>query len=90
MTMKDFPPEEFPKGVNCKQQEGFSLDFLEPSLDEGRCQVCHETMSTVIFDIGITHHHLCRKCFDQMMNLFTMKCNAVECPTMVSGHVLFE
>lgn len=91
MSMKDFPPAEFPEGVNCKQQEGFSIDFIRPTIEEGRCQVCHNTRSTVVFDIGITHHHLCRSCFDKMMKLFTMKINSVlikkvECTGNVSGH----
>ena len=85
MSMKDFPPMPFPEGVNCKQQTGFSIDFIEPPIEEGLCQVCHGTMSNVLFHIGSIHHHLCANCFEKMMRLFSMKWNGVECTKMVSG-----
>ena len=90
MSMKDFPSTPFPEGVKCCHQNDFLIDIIEPTNDEGRCEHCHKTMSTVIFNVGITHHHLCRSCFDKMMKLFVMKSNGMECPTMISGHVSFE
>lgn len=91
MSMKDFPSTPFPKGVKCCQQNDFLIDIIEPTVEEGRCEHCHNAMSIVIFNVGITHHHLCRECFEKMMRTFAQKSNSVllknvECTRYVSGH----
>lgn len=77
MSMKNLPPSPFPEGVECHQQNDFTIEVIEPTIDEGRCEVCHDAMSTIIFDVGITHHHLCRDCFEMMMRTFAEKSNSV-------------
>ena len=77
MSMKDFPPTPFPDGIKCKQQNDFTIEVIEPTIDEGRCEVCRESMSTVIFDVGNYHHHLCRECFEKMMRTFAAKSYSV-------------
>ena len=91
MSMKDFPPTPFPEGVECRQQTGFSIEIIKPAIEEGRCEDCHKEMSTVIFNVGITHHHLCKECFEEMMRTFAEKSNSVlardaETTQYVSGH----
>ena len=90
MSMKDFPPTPFPDGVECHQQNDFLID-IEPTIDEGLCEVCRGGMSTVIFNVGNYHHHLCRVCFEKMMRAFAPKSNSVllknvECTGNVSVH----
>ena len=72
-------------------KDDFLIEVIEPTIDEGRCEVCCESMSTVIFDVGYYHHHLCRECFEKMMRAFAPKSNSVllknmECTGNVSGH----
>lgn len=95
MSMKDFPPTPFPEGVEFHQQNDFTIEVIELTIDEGRCEVCRDSMSTVIFDIGYYHHHLCRDCFERMMHKFAEKSNSVimlyfESERMVSGHFEFK
>ena len=72
--------------------EDFTIEVIEPTIDEGRCEVCRDSMSTVIFNVGMVHHHhLCRECFERMMRTYAEKSNSVllknvECTGNVSGH----
>lgn len=73
----------------------FAIKVIEPIIDEGRCEVCRKTMSTVIFNVGIYHHHLCRDCFERMMRTFAPKSNSVlvknvESKQKVSVHFEFN
>lgn len=70
MCIEDCPSTSFPEGVNSKQQYRFSIDFIEATIDGGLCETCHNAMATAIFNIGKTHHHLCKPCFDEMMTIF--------------------
>lgn len=76
--------------------EDFTIEVIEPTIDEGRCEVCRDSMSTVIFDVAnVHHHHLCRECFERMMRNFAEKSNSVllknvEITRMVSGHFEFK
>ena len=95
MSMKDFPTTPFPEGVKCHQQNDFSIKIIAPTIDEGRCEVCHKEMSTVIFNVGITHHHLCKECFEEMMRTFAEKSDSVvlkkaECAEKVKVHFEFN
>lgn len=76
-------------------KDDFLIEVIEPTIDEGRCEVCRKTMSTVIFNVGNYHHHLCRECFERMMRKFAEKSNSVllknvEVTRMVSGHFEFK
>ena len=76
--------------------DDFTIKITKPTLDEGRCEVCHDSMSTVIFDVGkVHHHHLCRECFERMMRTYAEKSNSVlvknvEIKQKVSGHFEFN
>ncbi|MBO6031891.1 MAG: hypothetical protein J6Q22_10660 [Prevotella sp.] len=92
--MKDFPPTPFPDGVECRQQTGFSIEIIKPAIEEGRCETCHKEMSTVIFNVGITHHHLCKSCFEKMLRKFAdkdgfMLLHKPEAERRVEGHFDF-
>ena len=92
MSMIIFP-SAFPEGVECHQQIDFQIQIIEPTIDEGRCEVCHDAMSTIIFDIGITHHHLCRECFERMMRTFAEKSNSglvkkIDCRKKISFYAI--
>lgn len=58
-------------------KDDFLIEVIEPTIDEGRCEVCRDSMSTVIFDVGYYHHHLCRDCFERMMRTYAEKSNSV-------------
>lgn len=96
MCIHDFPSTPFPEGVECHQQNDFTIEVIEPTIDEGRCEVCRNSMSTVIFDVGMSHHHhLCRNCFETMMRTYAEKSNSVlvknvEIKQKVSGHFEFN
>lgn len=95
MSIHNFHTTPFPEGVECHQQNDFTIEVIEPTIDEGRCEVCRKTMSTVIFNVGIYHHHLCRDCFERMMRTFAPKSNSVlvknvESKQKVSGHFEFN
>ena len=95
MSIHNFPTTPFPEGVECQQQNDFTIEVIEPTIEEGRCEVCRKTMSTVIFDVGNYNHHLCRECFERMMRKFAEKSNSVllknvESTRMVSGHFEFK
>lgn len=96
MCIKDFPPTPFPEGVNCHQKNDISIEVIEPTIDKGRCELCRDSMSSVIFDVGAIHHHLCRDCFERMMRKFAEKSNSVasipqvESTRIVSGHFEFN
>jgi hypothetical protein len=95
MSMKDFPPTPFPEGVDCHQQNGFSIEIIGPTIVEGLCETCRNEMSRVILNVGAIQHHLCKDCFEKMMRTFAEKSHSVlvrnvECTRMISGHVSFE
>lgn len=72
MNISDFPME-FPEGVSCHQMRGNNLEIKEPSREEGRCEICHNLLSTHIFNIGVQMHHLCKGCFEKMLREFADK-----------------
>ena len=91
MSMKDFPPTPFPEGVECHQKNGVSIEVIGPTIAEGECELCRDSMSSVIFDVGAIHHHLCRECFEKMMRTFAPKSNSVlvknvECTQKILVH----
>lgn len=95
MSIHNFPSTPFPEGVDCQQQTGCSIDIVDLSWECGRCEMCHKELSTVIFNVGITLHHLCKSCFEKMMRTFAPKSNSVfvknvESKQKVSGHFEFN
>ena len=94
MCIHDFPATPFPDSVKCNQMSGFSINIVEPTPIEGRCEVCHVKLSTHLFNVGITYHHLCRDCFERMMRTFAEKSDSVlvkkiDCKDKVSVHSIF-
>ena len=72
MSMRDFPPTPFPKGVNCQQMRGFMLEIKsEENALDGRCEVCNRNPASRIFNIGSNQHHLCAECFEEMLRSFS-------------------
>lgn len=61
-----------PKDVNCRRLRGFRLDVCrdEEGNPNGLCENCTYAPSTHVFNIGATQHHLCAKCFAEMLMCF--------------------
>lgn len=61
-----------PKDVNCRRLRGFHLDVCrdEEGNPNGLCENCTYAPSTHVFNIGATQHHLCAKCFAEMLMCF--------------------
>lgn len=71
MSISDFPMNPPPKDVNCRRLRGFHLDVFPRTPNvHGLCENCTYAPSTHVFNIGATQHHLCAKCFGEMLMCF--------------------
>ena len=68
MKIWDFPMEQ-PK-VESRQLNGINVEH-NPDAMEGLCEICGKNDSEYLFNIGMTHHHLCGSCFKGMVEQFT-------------------
>ena len=75
MKIWDFPMEQ--PNVESRYLKGINVEH-NPTAVEGLCEICGKNDSEYAFNIGMTHHHLCSVCFQQMVDKFAnvMKNNA--------------
>jgi hypothetical protein len=68
MKIWDFPMEQ-PK-VESRYMRGIHVEY-NPTATEGLCETCGKNDSEYMFNIGMTHHHLCSTCFQEMVDKFS-------------------
>lgn len=68
MKIWDFPMEH-PK-VGLRYLRGIHVEY-NPDAVDGLCEICGKNDSYYMFNIGMTHHHLCSECFQEMVDKFT-------------------
>jgi ribosomal protein S14 len=68
MKIWDFPTEQ-PK-VESRYLKGIHVKH-NPNAMESLCEICGKNDSEYMFNIGMTHHHLCGNCFREMVEQFT-------------------
>ena len=68
MKIWDIPME--PLNVESRYLKGIHVEH-NPNAVEGLCEICGKNDSKYMFNIGMTHHHLCGNCFKRMVEQFT-------------------
>lgn len=68
MKIWDFPMEQ--SKAKSRYLKGINVEH-NPDAVEGLCEICGKTDSEYMFNIGMTHHHLCSSCFRGMVEQFT-------------------
>ena len=69
MSIYDFPMPMAPfPDVKTIRLDGVNVETVEPNVVNGRCELCRKERTTVHLNIGNYLHHICRGCFDQMVD----------------------